>query len=506
MKQSRRKFLRDSACGLTAAAMVSSLDQFSLVNAMVQQQSDVASDYRALVCIFLSGGSDNNNVVIPYTEYFNPTGGTTNGYSNVRAGSQLAIPQADLLQITPPNTGGLVFGLHPNLSPEAFNPGQPNGLLGVWNQGKLAILNNVGTLVQQLTRAQYLAGQPKPYQLFSHSDQVTQQQTSVSNTVSQTGWGGRVADIAGGLNGAVALPMNISVGGTTLFATGITSRQLAISSTGTLANLLVLNWSGPGTANPNTAGSSYRQLLGLDLQSFLVKGASDTSSQALTADAALNQSEPTVGVFPATSLGNQLKQVAKLIKVRDAVGITMKRQIFFCQIGGFDNHTNETGSNPTSPAGGGANSGNQGSLLTQLSQAMRAFYDEMVAQGVSNNVTTFTMSDFGRTLQPSGSGATTVGSDHAWGSHALIMGGSVLGGTFYGSLRPDGTGVPYGYPTLALGGPDDTDNRGRWIPTTSIDQYAATLAKWYGLAPAEIPIVFPNLFKFAPQNLGFLAP
>src|SRR5204862_8219802 len=136
----------------------------------------------------------------------------------------------------------------------------------------------------------------------------------------------------------------------------------------------------------------------------------------------------------------------------------------------------------------------------------RAICDEMVAQGMSNNVTTFTLSDLGRTLQPSGSGAGSVGTDHAWGSHAFIMGGAVLGGMFYGSLRPDGTGLPYGYPALQLGGPDDTDSRGRWIPTTSVDQYAATLATWYGLAPSDLATVFPNLSRFATSNLGFMAP
>jgi uncharacterized protein (DUF1501 family) len=185
----------------------------------------------------------------------------------------------------------------------------------------------------------------------------------------------------------------------------------------------------------------------------------------------------------------------------------MKRQIIFCSAGGYDTHTNVTGSDPTNPGGQGAQSGTQGGLLTQLSQAMRAFYDEMLAQGLSNNVTTFTLSDFGRTLQPSGSGAASVGTDHAWGSHAFIMGGSVLGGAFYGSTRPDNTGLPYGYPLLQLGGPDDTNsNRGQWIPTTSIDQYAATLASWYGLAGPDVAAVFPNLSKFATSNLGFLTP
>jgi uncharacterized protein (DUF1501 family) len=494
MKKSRREFLRDSACGLTAAAMLASLEKLNLVNAMVQQQPDVASDYRALVCIFMDGGTDANNMVIPYTDYFAP-----GGYDAVRnAGgvAGLAVPQSALLQINPPNQGGLTFGLHPNLSPEVANPAQTfKGVLDVWNTGKLAVLCNYGSLVQPITKAQYQANVGRPYQLFSHSDQVAQQLTSVSNTVGQTGWAGRISDKTGSLNGIVNLPMNISVAGTTLFATGITTRQLAISSTGTLASVLVLNWSGPSAANPNTLGSAYRQLLGFDQGAYLVKGASDTTSQALAADSALNQPDPVVGAFPSTTLGNQLRQVAKLIKLRDAVGITMKRQIFFCRVGGFDTHTNQTGSNPTNPAGGGANSGNQGSLMTQISQAMRAFYDEMAAQGISDKVTQFTLSDFSRTFAPSGSGSQTVGTDHAWGSHAFIMGGSVLGGRFYGT-----------YPTLALAGPSDTDNRGRWIPTTSIDQYAATLASWYGLAPADLPLVFPNLVKFSPQSLAFMTP
>ena len=496
--------------------MVASLDRFSLVNAMVQQdQPNVATDYKALVCIFLNGGSDCNNMIIPFDDYTVTGGGTTNGYDNVRTGSGLAVPKSALTntKITPANTSGVSYAFHPHLSPEANNVGQAKGLMDIWSAGKLAVLCNVGSLVQPITRAQYAAGIGRPYQLFSHSDQVAQQQTSVAKTVGQTGWGGRIADKTNLLNGTVTLPMNISLAGSNLFSTGINSRQLAIAAAPTtLANLLVLNWSGPAVANPNPSGSSFRTLLGFDQGVTLIKGATDTTNQALTADAALNQTEPVIPTppnataFPATSLGNQLKQIAKLIKIRDSVGITMKRQIFFCSVGGYDTHTNETGSDPTNPGGQGTQSGTQGGLLTQLSQAMRAFYDEMVAQGLSNNVTTFTLSDFGRTLQPSGSGAGTVGTDHAWGSHAFIMGGAVLGGQFYGSTRPDNTGLPYGYPSLQLGGPDDTtSNRGQWIPTTSIDQYAATLAAWYGLAPADVPAVFPNLSTFAKSNLGFLS-
>jgi uncharacterized protein (DUF1501 family) len=480
---------------LTAAAMVSSLDKLNIVSAMVQQQPDVAPDYRALVCIFLFGGTDANNMVIPFDGYTVTGGGTTNGYDNVRTPAGLAVPKSALLKVTPSNQGGVSFGFHPNLSPEVANPGQPNGFMDVWNTGKLAVLCNYGSLVQPITRAQYAAGVGHPYQLFSHSDQQTQQQTVVAATVGQTGWGGRVADKTGGLNGGVVLPMNVSVAGTSLFATGTNSRQLAISpAPTTLANVLVLNWNGVSGANPNNANSSYRQLLGIDLDSNLVSTASATTNQALTADAVLNQPDPLLtATFPNTTLGNQLKQVAKLIKLKDTLG--MKRQIFFCSLGGFDTHTNETGSNPTSPNSGGANSGTQGNLLAQLSQAMRAFYDEMVAQGNSNKVTQFTLSDFARTLQPSGAGAASVGTDHAWGSHAFIMGGSVMGGGFYGT-----------FPTLQLGGPNDTDTRGRWIPTTSVDQYAATLAAWYGLAQPDVATVFPNLSKFALGNLGFMGP
>ncbi len=366
-----------------------------------------------------------------------------------------------------------------------------------WSQNKLAILCNYGSLLQPTTKAQYQSnvnGAFRPYQLFSHSDQVAQQMTSISNKVGQTGWGGRVSDLTGGLNGVVPLPMNVSVAGTSLFATGVTSRQLAIG-TGALSTVLSLSWNGPAAQNPFTAGSAYRQILGFDTDATLIKGASDTTNQALNADQILNQPDPPIATtFPNTNIGNQLKQVAKLVKIGNTPvannGLGMKRQIFFCSLGGFDTHTNETSANPTVPNGAGG----QGNLLTQLSQAMRAFYDEMVVQGNSNSVTQFTLSDFGRTFQPSGTGAGTVGSDHAWGSHAFILGGAVVGGMFYGT-----------YPTLALNSPnDDGGNRGRWIPTTSIDQYAATLSAWYGLAPSDIPKVFPNLVKFPTQNLGFL--
>jgi len=471
---------------LTAAAVVNSLDRLSIINAMVQQQPAVASDYKALVCVFLNGGSDCNNMVVPFTGYSD-----ANGYDATRTGPGLAIPKTALLQITPPNQAGNVFGLHPNLSPEVATPAQAPGLMKPWTDGKLAILCNYGSLKQPTTKAQYqsnVGGAFRPYQLFSHSDQINQQMSSIVNTTGQTGWAGRIADNTGGLNGATVLPMALSVSGTNLFETGVTTRQISIG-TGSLSGVLSLSWSGPSAQNPFTNNSGFRQLLTFDRGQQLIRTASDTTTSALSADQILNQPDPTLtATFPNTNLGNQLKQVAKLIKIKDTLGL--HRQIFFCQLGGFDTHANETSADPTQPA----QAGSQGNLLTQFSQAARAFYDEMGAQGNANSVTLFTLSDFGRTFQPSGSGAASVGSDHAWGSHAFIMGGGVLGGTFYGA-----------YPTLDVNGPDDDGGkRGRWIPTTSIDQYGATLAQWYGLPVNLLTTVFPNLSKFPTQNLGFL--
>ena len=487
MRESRRRFLKDAGCGLSAAALFASVEQLGLINALAQQQAEVASDYKALVCIFLVGGNDGNSSIVPYDDYFSP-----GGYFAVRNNSGLAVPQAALLKITPSNTSGVSYGFHPNLSPEANNAGQP-GLLDIWNAGKLAVLCNVGPLLQPLTRAQYQANIGHPYQLFSHSDQQTQMQTSTSNTIGQTGWGGRIADVAGSLNGSTPLPMNVSIAGTALFATGSNTRQLTVAPAWVpLNSVLQLTMEGGSSADQTARRNAFTQLLSFDRESIPVNASDDTVNQALNASAALNTNPTLATVFPNSYLGYQLMQVARLIKVKDSLG--MKRQIFFCAVQGFDTHTNQTGTAPTNTSSSGSGgSGGQGALLAQLSQAMRAFYDEMVVQGLSNQVTTFTLSDFGRTLQASGSGTTTVGSDHAWGNQSFIMGGAVLGHSFYGT-----------YPTLQLGGPDDADSRGRWIPTTSVEQYAATLANWYGLAPADVASVFPNLNRFSPQNLGFL--
>jgi uncharacterized protein (DUF1501 family) len=454
-------------------ALASSIDTFGIVHALTPQ---AATDYKALVCVFLNGGNDGNNMLVSLDQYTGPSGSLVEGYSNVRLASGLAIAQGDLLPISPVSGGS--YGLHRNM-PE---------MRDLFNQGKLAILCNNGPLVEPLTRTTYQNGTgKKPLQLFSHSDQVGLFQTAIANNVSQTGWGGRLADRTNGLNGSATFPSNVSIAGVNLLLTGVDTRQLAVADSNTsLANVLQLIMSGTSSEQASRL-VSFNELRTLDNQFKLVKAASDTRSSSIQTDIALSSVNPTLTTFfPNTSLGRQLKQVALLIKActDPAAGINMKRQIFFTQIGGFDTHSAEIGG--------------QGNLLTQVSQAINAFYSATVELGVQDKVVTFTMSDFGRTFQPAGSGVDAVGTDHAWGNHQLIVGGQVLGHTLYGS-----------YPTLRLGGPDDTDGgsnpRGRWIPTTSVEQYAATLATWYGLSTADLPAVFPLISRFSTPNLGFLA-
>lgn len=475
MSRSRRDFFKTGACALGGLALASTIENLGLIHALAQ----AGNDYKALVCVFLNGGNDGNNMFVDINQYNGPAGSLTTGYSNTRAAAGLAIPQASLLPVTPA-TGGS-FGFHPNMTE----------IQSLFNQGKCAVLCNNGPLVEPLTRTTYQNGTgKKPLQLFSHSDQVGLFQTSIANVVSQTGWGGRLADKTSGLNLGATFPSNVSIAGVNLFLSGVDTRQLAVADSGTsLANVLILNNApGASTSDINSRLASFNELRTLDNGFKLIKAATDIRTSSMQTDAALSSVNPTLAtVFPNTGIARQLKQVALLIKActDPAAGINMKRQIFFTQIGGFDTHS--------------AQIGGQQTLLTQISQAIGAFYNALVELGMQDKVTLFTMSDFGRTLQPAGSGAGIVGSDHAWGNHQLIVGGKVLGNALYGA-----------YPTLALGGPDDTDGgsspRGRWIPTTSVEQYAATLATWYGLSSADLTTVFPLIGHFSTPNLGFMSP
>ncbi len=499
MKESRRQFLFKSGCALTMTAMATQMRHFGLMSAFAQEADDkgegaAPSDYRALVCIFLAGGNDGNNMVIP--NHSSASVSNYAAYSAARSTQGLALAQNTLLPITVPRMGNLTYGLHPNLGPLTQNGTTivNGGIHGLWNPtsgGRLAVVANVGTLVAPMTKQQYQNNSVrKPFQLYSHSDQVSQFQGGRADTQAFTGWGGRISDLRTSPDNPGALiPMITSISGAQLFTAGQTTLPLAIAGAGTsLAQ--VLNPQGFNTSTASQARlTAFNQLRTIDLSSNVVAAASNVTNQAMQANASLQAFQEVTVQFPNTGLGNQLKQVARLIKKRTDLGVN--RQIFFCQIGGFDTHNNQL----TGQAG----------LFTQLSQAMRAFYDEMVAQGLADKVTQFTMSDFNRTFNPASSGAS-VGSDHAWGNHNLVLGGAITGSDFYGVNTSNGTP----FPTLTFNGPDDADSgsgaRGRWIPTASVEQYAATLARWYGLPDASLGSVFPLINNFPSTNLGFMQP
>ncbi len=492
MKNNRRTFLKSLGGAVTMSALASEIGYFGSISALAQKGSvkrpaGTPADYRALVLVYLGGGNDGNNMIVPIHD--DQSVSNYAAYSAARSPQGLAIPQASFLPVSVPRIGGLLYGLHPNFGP--VTGGVNNGICELWAQGRLAAVTNIGTLVAPMTRAQWQSGSvPRPFQLFSHTDQTAQHYTCRSDSVSLTGWGGRVADkMTSSSNPGALVPFVSSFGGNLLFTIGDSTQPLSLSPAPTpLANVLSLTGYN-NTPISNARFAALQAALGFDAGQELIAASSGIHNQALAISQALNASPEVTAAFPNTEIGNQLKQAARMIKTRSILNVT--RQVFYCRIDGFDTHTGQLLG--------------QAGLFSQLSQAMRAFYEEMVVQGISDKVTQFTMSDFNRTFNPGGSG-TNVGSDHAWANHSFVVGGAVAGGNFYGMNTSNGTP----FPTLLQNGPDDADSgsnaRGRWIPTTSVEQYAATLAKWFGLSTNDLQYVFPNIGNFAVNDLGFMLP
>jgi uncharacterized protein (DUF1501 family) len=492
----RREFIRQAACAAVGTmAMTTAIRDLRFMTAAVAQSN--ATDYKALVCIFLAGGNDSNNLIVPAltTEY--------NNYAAIRT-PVLAIPQSSLLSIAPLVSDGHGYGLHPCCLE----------LQNLFGAGRLAILFNTGTLVYPMTRAQYQSGAVRrPPQLFSHADQVTQWQTSVPDQPALTGWGGRCADLLNAVQPGAPVSLSVTLAGANTFEVGNVVSQYSVSTSGAIS---LQNVSGArlqaltnilGLPYPNLQAQAYADVANHSINSgTLLNAAIQATADPVTTPAkqfwttpfpgsgTFQVVTPTSGTKFNSSLGPQLKMIARLIEAGSRPvaggGFGMKRQIFFCQVGGYDLHSGQT----DVPAGGSVLNGAHANLFAELSQCMNAFQSAMEQIGqlhgdptFAQRVTAFTCSDFGRTFPSNGQG-----SDHGWGSHHLIMGGAVHGQQTYGT-----------FPTLAVNGPDDTST-GRWIPTTACDQYFASLATWFGLNGSDLTTVFPNIGRFATPNLGFI--
>jgi len=462
----RRKFLGQAACaGLGLTGVLSTLGTLRLFNATLSAQGlpGGGDDYRALVCLFLFGGNDGNNVLVPMD---------TTGYGNYsRDRGILALPRANLLPLILPEGDGREFGLHPAMS----------RLRTLFNSGQAAVVANVGTLVAPITKADYQSGGAAiPPYLFSHNDQQVQWQTSVPDSPKKVGWGGRMADLLQALNTGSQISMNISLAGNNFFQVGNEVVQYHVGPGGSLG-LRQYNETWTPIREQYTA---TRAMLGRSYGHIFEQEYADILNRAIANDTLLQQQLVTAPGFAAefaastgttgalTPIAAQLRMIARLISVRQSLG--MKRQIYFAALGGFDTHDDQLEDHSY--------------LLGQLSNAMADFHAATTTMGIADKVTLFTASDFNRTYNSNGKG-----SDHAWGNHQFVMGGGVRGGRLYGEI-----------PTLDIGGPDDTGTRGSWIPKISTDEFSATLARWFGVSPGDLPLVLPNIGRFENTDLGFM--
>lgn len=498
----RRDFLCKLGRGLALGSIGGLLPQLALM----PRAAAATSNYRALVCIYLAGANDSYNWLVPrdseasgsrYDTYRNSRGGVYSG-SNT---SGLALGFSDLLPIAPTNQSS-AFGLHPAnadfIATSGSSTQNHSGIQSLFNQGKAAFVVNAGTLVQPISLSEYNNGAPRPPQLFSHNDQELQWQIGMSdpnNSISRYGWGGRVAKLTAGGALANGLSPTLSVAGAARFLIGdqITPYQLASSGIDTLDNYAIgSNGSNYTNSRRNVLNDllddSYAQPFSKEYAKVMRRSLSVGESLASLLGATDGSGDVTT-IFPSgNTLADQLKMVARMIKVsRNSLGAT--RQVFYVRYGSFDLHDGMFQS------GGAVASTGHGALLTTLNQAVGAFWTALGEIGARDAVTTFTMSDFGRTLTGNGSG-----SDHAWGGNLLVLGDAVQGNKLYGN-----------FPKLVVNSNDNATrdysfSRGQYIPTTAIDQVAATLARWMGVTDsAALNGIFPLLKNFSSTDLGFMA-
>lgn len=439
----RRKFLNLSAAALAAGP---------LMLPSVPAQAALG-DYKALVCVFLFGGNDGWNLLVPRS------GAEYDAYASSRR--NMAIAQEALLPINPATSDGRDYGLHPALT----------GIRDLFEGGEAALTVNVGPLIEPVTKTQYREKSVRlPPQLFSHNDQQSQWHTLKGVGSPVTGWAGRLNDVLQNQTVAQAIPSGSSLFGTTRFLIGEQSQPYVMGPQGPIS------FAGFDTSGIRLERSrAFQSIVEAGSSNLYAQAFADVQQRALDnvnlINAALESGPVLDTTFQADILSQQLRTVAQLIAVRDE--LQMERQVFFVGLGGFDTHDAQVELQPA--------------LFATLNNAVAAFYDATVELGVSDQVTTFTQSDFGRTLTSNGDGT-----DHAWGSVQLMVGGSVVGRELYGD-----------YPILEIDGELDVRG-GRLIPTTSADQYAATLASWFGASSDELPTITPQILNFPVQNLGFM--
>jgi uncharacterized protein (DUF1501 family) len=449
----RRQFLKQAAqLALGSSSLYATCSGLQLANALTPE----GQDYKALVCVFLFGGNDAFNMLVPAgdAEYA--------AYQHTR--QALALAQSNLLRLAPTSELGLQLGLHPAMTQ----------VQQLFSAKKLALVANMGALREPVTRSSYKANKVLlPPQLFSHNDQQTFLQ-SLQSSQRRNGWAGRAADIMAAVNSNQKLSMNISLSGSNIWQAGVKAAPYSMGSEG-IKELSNLNTKSSDERELSRV-AIYKSLLAQPQENIFQREFARTQTLAweLAGDikTALDAQAPLTTQFPANNpLAANLSMVARMIAARASLGVS--RQTFFIGMGDFDTHGDQLRRHVL--------------LLAQLSAALQAFQSALEELGVSDQVTSFTASDFGRTLTSNGDGT-----DHGWGSHQLVMGGAVKGGDIYGR-----------FPDLSLEGAEDA-GEGRIIPSTSMDQYAASLARWFGLPAEHLDTVFPNLARFNTQDLGFM--
>lgn len=465
-KFNRREFLKRSSTVAAAGAAFAHYPGMAFSQGM--GTTAPFGDYKALVCLFLHGGNDSYNMLIP----------RSNAEYNVYAASRqnMAIAQNDLLAINPLTSDGTDYGLHPVMG----------GIQNLFEQGRAAFVNNIGPLVEPTSKPDFLNKSVLlPPQLFSHNDQQDQWHSLKGASVSNTGWAGRIADLIRDRVAAQQLATNVSLHGSSLYQSAEETVAYVMGSNGPIP---FTGFARPEDLNdPNLTPeqialtelfieqrNAFERVISANHDTIYERGFADVQRRAVSSvdlvSDALTQAPVLNTVFPQSELGSQLRSVAQLIAVKDT--LQMERQVFLVEKGGFDSHDDQLVNQPL--------------LLGDVNDSVSAFYEALVEIGMADSVTTFTQSDFGRTMTSNGDGT-----DHAWGGIQFVVGDAVAGRDLYGT-----------FPDLALGSDDDVGG-GRFIPTTSADQYAATLAKWFGVDDLDLPDVAPNIGNFGVQDLGF---